>query len=145
LLGIEIERYNAASDDGAPAEVSFMPCADSELQHSTLDGLAVLAMAGVAGEVLACGNAEGGTTDVAQLRQLMAKASPAITELRAQDDRIRWATLMALTYVQTHRERLDRLVDALQAGETIGNCVAAIEVSGPQSPSTDGTCELIGR
>ena len=84
-------------------------------------------MAGVAAEVIACGSAEGGYTDVAQLRGMLAIAQPPITLARDVDDRIRWATLMALTMLQNNRDCLDALVTQMETGSDVGDCIRTLE------------------
>jgi hypothetical protein len=84
---------------------------------------------GVAAEVIACGDAEGGIADVAQLRALMAAASPPIATKLEQDDRVRWGTLMALTLLQQHRAALDALAVAFDDAASVGECVTAIEAA----------------
>lgn len=128
LLGLEVEGYNAASADGAGAEVVFAsPFTPTSRSHDVLDRVAVLAMAGVAAEVLACGDAAGGYTDVAQLRGFMEAAAPPINARREQDDRIRWATLMALTLLENNRPRLDELARRFESAPPIGSLVRCLE------------------
>ena len=129
LLGLEVERYNAASADGSGAEVSFVSPIASTRTHDAVDAVAVLAMAGIAAEVIACGGAEGGATDVGQLRGMLSAASPAISTRKDQDDRIRWATLMALTMLQNERKSLDVLAKQFETMEDVGQCIRALEAS----------------
>ena len=137
VLGMEIRAYSAGTSNGAPAEVEFgMGSGMGSLSHASLDALAVLSMAGIAGEVVACGDAQGGFTDVAQLRGLMSAASPQISSRPAQDDRIRWAMLMALTLVMRHRAALDRLVSAFEGEASVGECIEAIELDEPSAHVT---------
>ena len=125
-----MEEYNAASSNGAGAEVRFVsPFKPGSTTHDVLDGVCVLSMAGVAGEVLACGDAQGGYADVVQLRSLCSVASPPISSARDQDERIRWALLMALTMLQNNREALDALVVQLEAAQDVETCARAIEAA----------------
>ena len=96
--------------------------------------LTVLAMAGVAAEVLACGSAEGGHADVAQLKGMLAIASPPVTEACAVDDRIRWATLMALTMLQNHRPCLEALAERLEVAQDAGECIRLLEATARAPP-----------
>ena len=138
LLGLEIESYIATPTNGAGSAVSFVtPTAGASPTHETLDGLAVLSMAGIAGEVVACGDAQGGYSDVAALRELCRRAEPPLASRAAQDERIRWATLMALTMLQTHRPSLEALSAQFEAGGGVEGCIEAIERAAniPTSPS----------
>lgn len=140
LLGLDVDGYDAATGAGAGSAVSFSARTDPR-DPAVLDALAVVSMGGVAGEVIACGDAEGGTTDVTQLRALMASASPPLTSRNAQDERIRWATLMALTMLTRQQASLDALADALERRCDVGECVTAIEAAaaaGAGPPPTRG-------
>ena len=75
----------------------------------------------------ACGDAEGGYTDVAQARALMQSARPPISARSEQDDRIRWATLTALTLLQNNRRRLDELAELFKTAPDVGTCIRNIE------------------
>ena len=132
MLGLEIDGYNAASADGAGAEVSFVSPIRSTRSHEAVDSVAVLAMAGIAAEVIAYGGAEGGYTDVAQLRGMLNAASPPISRGKDQDDRIRWATLMALTMLQNERGSLDVLAKQFETMEDVGQCIRALEAAGQE-------------
>ena len=132
LLGLECDGYDAATGTGASSAVSLRlgsAAAADPRSHATLDSLAVLSMGGIAAEVIACGDAEGGIADVAQLRGLMEVASPPISAKTEQDDRVRWGTLMALTLLQQHRGALDACAAKFEEGGSVGECVAAIEAA----------------
>mmetsp|Transcript_7999 Transcript_7999/g.25526 ORF Transcript_7999/g.25526 Transcript_7999/m.25526 type:complete len:293 (+) Transcript_7999:81-959(+) len=134
LLGLEVAEFNAASADGAGAQVAFAGPEARARTHDVVDGLTVLAMAGVAAEVLACGSAEGGHADVAQLKGMLAIASPPVTEACAVDDRIRWATLMALTMLQNHRPCLEALAERFEVAQDAGECIRLLEATARAPP-----------
>jgi len=154
LLGLQIVSYNAASPDGNGAAVRLSPpdarswdasrglvsdsdeaAAGAACEDALLDALLVLSMGGVAAEVLACGDAEGGVSDVAQARCFLERkwstgvqSAPTRRTARAkQDDRIRWATLFALTLLQRHRASLDAVVEAFDEGADVGACLCAAQ------------------
>ena len=93
-----------------------------------VDVASVVSMAGIAGEVIGLGDAEGGAADVAQLRELLQQARPGLNR-RAADDRIRWATLMALTLLNKHRDEHERVAAVLREGGDAAACLDAIETS----------------
>lgn len=125
LTGLEVEKYDAATGAGAGSAVQFGGSFGRDAE--SLDRLAVVSMAGVAAELIACGDAEGGIEDVNMLRGLMAAALPPITVKREQDDRIRWGTLFALTLLQQHAGALERLAIAFDSSDDVGACIRAIE------------------
>ena len=85
--------------------------------------------------MIACGGAEGGATDVGQLRGMLHAASPAISTRKDQDDRIRWATLMALTMLQNERKSLDVLAKQFETMKDVGQCIRALESAAGQERS----------
>ena len=151
LVGLQMDGYNIHGDGAAvqvstPDPVSWVgACGQAydqsprEAADALLDALLVLSMAGVAAEVLACGDAEGGIADVAQARAFMQRIAPNAragqpSRARArvvEDDRIRWATLMALTLLQRHRSSLDAVVEVFEASGTVGAAMNAAEAAAP--------------
>ena len=60
----------------------------------------------------------------------LALATPPISGAREQDERIRWATLMALTLLQNNREALDELAQLFEGtAQDVGSCIRALEAS----------------
>jgi hypothetical protein len=94
LLGFAVESYDVATGSEAASSAVRLdvaaPSGTGSRDHANLDRLAVISMGGIAAEVLAVGDAEGGLADVSQLRALMCAASPPIPARTEQDDKIRW-------------------------------------------------------
>eukprot|EP00557_Chaetoceros_sp_GSL56_P003419 CAMPEP_0176503042 /NCGR_PEP_ID=MMETSP0200_2-20121128/15109_1 /TAXON_ID=947934 /ORGANISM="Chaetoceros sp., Strain GSL56" /LENGTH=575 /DNA_ID=CAMNT_0017902221 /DNA_START=360 /DNA_END=2087 /DNA_ORIENTATION=- len=114
------------------------------LDHETLDRLAVVSVAGVCSEILAYGNAEGGYADFAQLRALMESAKPDLTE-KEMENRIRYSIGFAMGQLRRHLGALDALVEAMEKGASVEECVLALEccenVSGVIAGSSIGSYE----
>ena len=121
LVGYAVQSVAA---DGADNAVMFDVAGPRS--EAELDLLAVVSLAGVAGEVLECGNAEGGMEDVRQLRGWMELLLPQSTP-RERDARIRWAMLMALTLLQQRRAALEPLAAAIEGGQDVTECVRIVE------------------
>ena len=94
--------------------------------HTTVDQLSVVSVAGVCSEVLAFGNAEGGVADFSQMRQFFASAEPELTE-REIDNRIRYSVGFAMTQLRLHLGALDALAEVMKQGGSVAECVKAIE------------------
>ena len=94
--------------------------------HSTVDKLAVVSVAGVCAEILAFGNAEGGVADFSQLRQIFRSADPELTE-RDMENRIRFSVGFAMTQLRLHLGALDALAEVMERNGNVAECVAAIE------------------
>ena len=121
LAGLPVD----AAAVGGDAAVSFGEPSDAAVGDA-VDVASVVSMAGIAGEVIGLGDAEGGAADVAQLRELLQQARPGLNR-RAADDRIRWATLMALTLLNKHRGEHERVAAVLREGGDAAACLDAIE------------------
>jgi hypothetical protein len=94
--------------------------------HAVVDRLAVVSVAGVCAEILAFGNAEGGTADLSQLRQIFSNADPELTE-REMENRIRYSIGFAMTQLRLHLGALDALAEVMDRAGTVSECVAAME------------------
>lgn len=60
---------------------------------------------------------------------MLASASPPITDAREVDDRIRWATLMALTMLQHNKACLEALAAQFESAQDVGECIRALEAT----------------
>lgn len=101
--------------------------AGSRGSAEVVDRIAVVSMAGIAAEVIACGDAEGGLSDLAALREVSRLANPCYSRREGQDGLARWGTLMALTLLQKNSAALNALAATLEAGGSVADCVLAIE------------------
>ena len=104
--------------------------------HSIIDKLAVVSVAGVCAEILAFGNAEGGLADFSQLRQLFGGAEPELTE-RQMENRIRFAIGFTMTNLRLHLGALDALAEVMERDGSVSECVKAIETC-PNVSGYDG-------
>jgi hypothetical protein len=113
--------------------------------HATLDQLAAVSVAGVCSEIIAFGNAEGGYADLAQLRVLFAGAEPGLND-KDMDNRVRYAIGYAMGQLRRHLGALDDLVDAMDSGASVEECVLVIEACENVSGATvSGNYEKIRR
>ncbi len=95
-----------------------------KLSSASLDAYCCIALAGVASEVLAFGQAEGGLNDVRQLDALL--QALAFTQKRS-NSQIRWAALAVTLLLRRHAAAHDALEAAMASGASVGQCVAALE------------------
>jgi hypothetical protein len=124
LIGLRVEAYTV----GAAGSAVRFSAQGAAVGADLVDAIACVSMAGIAAEVVACGAAEGGREDLAQLRAAFLELAPrTLGTTRQQDDRIRWATMMALTLITRHRDALDVLAAAFERGSAIDECIVAIE------------------
>lgn len=144
LAGLRVAGYSLSAGSSA---VRFTDDADARFRlggtaaaDAAVDAIACVSMAGLAAEVVACGSAEGGLDDLTQLRTVFAEFAPKqLSKTRAQDERIRWATLMALTLLTRHRRELDTLAAAFERGASVDECIAAVEgTAAAEAPAEGG-------
>lgn len=109
-----------------------------QLQQGTigdrlLHRYATIWMAGMAAETLIYGTAEGGDDDRLQLRSILSQLRPAIADISARE---RWALLQAKTFIESHRDAYDRLVEALQQRLSVAECtqIVARAIDGEPNP-----------
>ena len=104
--------------------------------HSTIDKLTVVSVAGVCAEILAFGNAEGGLADFNQLSGLFNEAEPELNE-RDRQNRIRYGMGYCMTQLRLHLGALDAVADVMERGGSVADCIAAIETC-PNQSGNDG-------
>eukprot|EP00246_Nothoceros_aenigmaticus_P004584 TRINITY_DN16173_c0_g1_i3.p1 TRINITY_DN16173_c0_g1~~TRINITY_DN16173_c0_g1_i3.p1 ORF type:complete len:315 (+),score=44.36 TRINITY_DN16173_c0_g1_i3:120-947(+) len=102
-----------------------------KLSAATLDKFTCIALAGVATEYLVYGVAEGGIGDINQLDSLLKGLG--FTQKKA-DSQVRWAVLNTVTLVRRHKGTHGKLAIAMDAGKSVGGCIALIEQDLDQAP-----------
>jgi len=103
--------------------------------HSTIDSLASISVAGVCAEILAYGTAEGGYADFAQLRELFNNAEPEL-EGGEMENRIRYSLGLVMGQLKRHLGALDALVEVMERNGDVTECVLAIETCSNVSGAT---------
>lgn len=122
-------RYKAKNVQAGTllCDASFRAEVESgKLSASTLDAFTCVALAGVASEYLAFGQAEGGLDDIRTLDALLQALS--FSQKRA-DSQVRYAVLSVVFMLRRHAAAHDALVQAMTERRSIGDCILAIEKS----------------
>jgi hypothetical protein len=110
--------------------------ASQKISRSSINRLSVIIMAGIAAEADQFGKTEGGIADEQSLITFLNGVQPPWNILRIQGQ-ARWAALQAMLVLREHRESYDALVECLEQGKGLGDCIVAIESALPEElPST---------
>jgi hypothetical protein len=83
-------------------------------------------MAGIAGESLEYGKAEGGASDEAAIVELLTSTNPPWNLARVRDQ-ARWGVVQAALLLEEHRASYEALVATLERNGGLGECVLSLE------------------
>ena len=102
------------------------------LERSSIDRYTVVVMAGIAAEAVNFGRADGGAGDEQALVQFLSSVNPRGGGAKAWDaNRIRtqarWGAMQATLLLKEYEASYEALVDALERGWDLGQCIYAIE------------------
>ena len=111
-------------------ELSVQINSNGKLTRSTLDRYSIIVMAGIAAEAEQYGEADGGAGDEMALVAFLSRLNGGRVGIWNSDtirNQARWGALQAVLMMREYRPAYDALVDALERGGTLGDCIFAIE------------------
>ncbi|KAL3930496.1 MAG: hypothetical protein SGARI_004469 [Bacillariaceae sp.] len=148
LLGAPLEGYVlsafAALQDprfgsrGVSAGTSFFDqdlsnqMSKSQIKRSAVDRYSIIVMAGIAAEAINYGRADGGAGDETALINFLLSLSGEWNDLTIRNQ-ARWGALQAILLLREYKECYDALVDAMERGGSLAECIYAIENAGRMS------------
>lgn len=133
--GVVVSAWGANQDarfrSGVTAGTSFydaeLPIAmqQNSISRTLVDRYSVIVMAGIAGEALKLGKAEGGASDELALVRFLSNLRWDGNKIKTQ---ARWSAVIAVDLLQKYQPCLDALIKTLESGTNqLGACVYAIE------------------
>jgi len=157
LLGCPVEgcvlsAWKAMKDErfaaGVTAATSFFDKKLSEqingkkpLTRDSIDRYSAIVMGGIAAEASQFGFADGGAGDEQALIQFLSSISPGTKNAQTWNgdgirNQARWGALQAVLMLRHYSSSYDALVDALERGSNLGECIFAIESAAKEAGLT---------
>jgi hypothetical protein len=106
------------------ARVEF-DVASPKYSDTEVAALAVTALAGLVGEALKFGNANGAEQDLLTLEQIMSRSN--VRMAAAQQNLTRWGALTAAILLRQYEAKYERVVTAFKQQKSIAYCIAILE------------------
>lgn len=129
LLGVPIASYSLSLAqehidfvEGKLGRSMFV----QPLEDSELDVLAIISMSGVAAEGVHFDDVMGQNGDLMDLARLMRRSKNKLSNNQEQS-LTRWAVFQACNIIKNNDDKYERLMEAMQEGKTISQCIQAIE------------------
>lgn len=130
LCGILISDYSLLSSSGQGNDVDIgnaivietpMDGSESDIPIP-LSSILIIAVSGLVGESLRCGDAKGGVQDISvALEAMRMRKIPS----KDREGLLRWAVMKSLILLRQHRDELDCIASAMRRGESLRYCYLA--------------------
>lgn len=128
-------RFGGPGRTGVSAGTSFYDPVLSQqinssatpLTRSSIDRYTVIVMAGVAAEAVNCGRADGGASDEQALVRFLTGVQGNWNTVESIKSQARWGAVQAVLLLRHYGASYDALVEALEVGGDLAECVYAIE------------------
>jgi len=115
------------------------------LSRDSIDRFTMVVMAGIAAEAINFGQADGGAGDEMSLIKFLGQIRPRSGEAKSWTtesirNQARWGALQSVLMLKEYKKSYEALVDALERGGGLGECIYAIE-----SAARNGGLDVLDR
>jgi len=132
ILGVPVAGYSLGLGtthvDFFEAKLERKVYGKLSIQESTMLPLACVSMAGVAAEAMAFTEVQGQEADLRDLQRILNKTEPRLAD-KQQQQLTRWAVWQSASMLKKHEGSFLALVDAMEAGASVADCLRAIEAA----------------
>ena len=132
MLGVPVAGYSlglgTAHTDFLEAKLERKVYGRIAIKESTMLPLACVSMAGVAAEAMAFEEVQGQEADLRDLQRILNKTEPKMGD-QTQQQVTRWAVWQSASMLKRHEASFMALVDAMEAGASVADCLKAIEAA----------------
>ena len=108
-------------------ELSHQINTNGQVKRSALDRYSVIVMGGIAAEADSYGRADGGAGDEMALVAFLSQLNGGAWNNDTIRNQARWGALQAVLMLREYKPAYEALVDALERGGGLGDCIHAIE------------------
>jgi len=135
LAALEDKRFSGAVSAGTSffdPDLSEQVNNIKPLTRSSIDRFTVIVMGGIAAEAIEFGRADGGASDEMSLVRFLSQINPRAGGAKAWNGELirnqaRWGAAQGVLLLRHYKPCYDALVDTLERGGKLGQCVYAIE------------------
>ncbi len=130
ILSQQIHNHISDRSNNNSNNMPMALAATGKVTKSSVNRYSIIVMAGIAAEAMQYGQADGGASDemalIGFLSQLNRGSNPVWNDMSIRNQ-ARWGALQAILMLRHYQPCYDALVQVLERGGSLGECVYAIE------------------
>ena len=135
LLGVPVAGYSLmlGKEHTDLAEAALQRrLIEKQLDEQEVNRLGIIAMAGATAEAMNFPDVMGQNADMLDLQRIMMRSSTKLGN-QEQQNLTRWASYQAASLLRKHKAEYEALVQCMESGGSVKDCILAIENATPSS------------